>query len=70
MIKCCCDFCDKEIIDPLDVITVTASANFQRLGQIDESKHHFHVECFTRLVNKVNAFKAEKVGEIIAKKEN
>lgn len=70
MFKYCCDFCDKEIIDPLDRITVTASVEIRLTGYPDCSEHHFHVTCFTRLRNKVNAFIAEKGGEIIAEKEN
>lgn len=70
MIKTCCDFCDKEIINSVEAVVVTAATEIPLLSHPDYQEYHFHADCFTRLRNKVNAFIAEKGGEIIGKKED
>lgn len=55
MNKIFCDFCLKEI-PYTSYVTVTTDYPVTYMGDIPESEHHFHTDCYTRLKNKVERF--------------
>ena len=63
MIQVLCDLCGKPIKYSGDKVTVTTEGGINRMGCSSDGEYHFHMECFTRLENKVNHFVKEMVGD-------
>lgn len=56
MITTTCDFCGKQIKSTIDKVTVTVEPEAAKIGWMNSGEYHFHVECITRVINKVTEF--------------
>ncbi len=61
MYKLICDFCGKEIRDHAALTTVTVERTYSCVGTPTEEEMHFHIECATRIRNKVAEFSEEEM---------
>ena len=63
--KLICDFCEKDIRRSDPHVKVTIETESPPFGSLwEEQELHLHIECATRLRNKINQFIEEKRKEL------
>lgn len=59
MIKVYCDYCHKEIESPNEQVNLNFNA-FGSTGFLTDMEYQLHIECATRVKNKLDYFMSEK----------